>query len=351
MKDNKYLTLIESSILNYSEECKRKFIQQLLKNNIATRNKNDINKIYIKGVPSVDEKIKLCFSKNQEVVRVFEMFEFMKGYKYSFLNKIQNGNNINLTDINLYASDIKNLEINKIGIEKPIFYETEEILLIKFHKMINVIDMEDGMKSDIRYPLLVVIHKKLNLLEFRFDKLTHKKSDDFYEITMGPIISFLMSKLKVEFVTYELGKKMTSLVENNKSDIKEEICSIGYSDDKGIVMKYGKSSTMPFLGELEDLIKNKSNIFDKNKDTQNCRDILEEFIFERKELSSKHFRELTWLNPPYSEDSKDKKKKFMKTKVIFNYKGRNKDLLVYYYSNNNDMERMNYVIKYIDKIK
>lgn len=337
---------------DYSDVAIKRFIKFLIKENIATRNKKDKGKVNVKGL-ELNEKVQLCFGKNRNTIKAFDKFEMLKGFKYSFLYKAYN---INYNDIDKFADNIdsinwNNIDIDKIDInmEKPIYWNMENQLIIKFHKIIDVIDVEDGKQTYIRYPIIVILHKVEELIEIRFDRLTHKRNEQFYELGVDTRISWLHSNLGINMKPYELTENLSYIVENCKEDVKEDICSLGYPGEKGIIVKYGDDNIMPFIGEIEELIKNNNVLFEKNEQTKICKEILETFIFEKKTFADTHYRELTWIKTPFYENNEEEKKKFLRIKVSFNYRGKMKDLITFYNSNNFDMERMNYVIKYMYK--
>ena len=105
---------------------------------------------------------------------------------------------------------------------------------------------------------------------------------------------------------------MAEIVKNYPKDAEEEVCSMGFPGEKGVIVKYGKNRTMPVLGELEELVQNNKEIFGEK-----AKEIIDGFIFEKKVLSSKHYREIRWLNNAYNGNTSDENKKFLKTKIIF----------------------------------
>jgi len=340
--------LITSISIMYSGDVKTQLVRYLIDEDIATRKKSETDRIYIKAL-GIDEKISKCLNNSEQAFKVIEKFEMFKGYKYSILSEIKE---IHLEELKNNAINIEEIIWNDTSdldfFDKPLYYENEDVAILKFHKMIDIIDEENGGKTDVRYPLLAIIHKKLDILEFRFDKIVHKRNDDFSQITMEPRRSWITTKLKAKLTEYPIGNALNKMVDEDKykNDIKEEICSFGYPGEKGVIVKYGNGDVMPFLGELEEIIKEKSSVF-----TKTSLEILENFIFEKKVLSSKHFREIKWIKCPYNGETENDERKYAKTRFIFNYKGRCEDLIIFYNSKYNDMERMNYVIQYIDKVK
>lgn len=335
--------LLDTIMEDYNNVTRSKLIKKLLESDIASKKKKEVDAVYIVSMEQ-KEKFKQCLEKTHNTKKEIELLEINKGYKYSIPYKI---NKVELEKVSDFAINIDTYNWDDFKVEdisKPVYIEDDNICAIKFHKEIDCIDTDTGKKVNIRYPLLVVIHKKNNILEYRFDKIIHKKDDVFYSRTIEGISDF-ESKINLDIVPYELGAALGEIVKNYPKEAKEEVCSMGFPGEKGVIVKYGKNSTMPVLGDLEELVQNNESVF-----TGKVKELIDNFIFEKKVLSSKHFREIKWLNNPYNGKTNDENKLFLKTKIIFNYKGKHRDLIDFHYSNLNDMERMSNVIKFIDKV-
>lgn len=341
-----YKNLLFNTIMeDYNKHLKAKLTKMLLEANISSKRKTDEEKVYVVSLPE-REKFRNCLDKTNDTIKVIELLEINKGYKYSIPFKILN---INLNALDNFAININNYEwvnLNQEDIEKPVYINNDDICAIKYFKIIDIIDSETGKRGLIRYPILIVIHKKLNILEFRFDRIIHKKDEVFYLRSIEAFEDNMKNKLDLKIEPYELGRVLAEIVKNYTGDVKEEVCSMGFPGEKGVVVKYGKNNIMPILGDIEELIEN-----NREKFSEAAIEILNNFVFEKKVLSNKHYREIKWLNNPYNGNTKDENKKFLRTRITFNYKGKYQDLIDFHYSNLNDMERMNNVIKFIDKIK
>lgn len=344
MNIEEYKNILFNTIIDdYNNKIRTKLMKKLLDSDIASKKKDNTEAVYITSV-SQKEKIEECLTKTNSTIKDIELLEIDKGYKYSIPYKI---NSINLDIVKNFALNIDTYNWDNLSdedIARPVYIETDELCAIKFHKIIDCIDSDSGKKVYIRYPLLVVIHKEINILEYRFDRIVHKRDDDFYERTIDGIAVYL-KKLNIDINPYEIGRALGEIVKNHQSEAEELICSMGFPGEKGMVVKYGENRTMPVLGELEEIINANEEHF-----TVKSKEILENFIFEKKVLSSKHYREIKWLNNPYKGKTKDINKQYLKTKIIFNYRGKRRDLIDFHYSNLNDMERMSNVIKFIDQV-
>lgn len=354
MKTDLYNRLMVDTLNNIPNNLKQKVINKVIDKGIGTYNKKEgDNKIDLKKL-SLDERILKCIQEYKNIFKIYDEVELEKGYRYSFMYKY---NNINLDKLNNLAYNLKELdyeeifELEEFNIQKPYYLEDEECIYIKFHKSINEVEIkvkEDGLnKYDRRYPVIVVIHKKYNTLDIRFDKVTHKKDENFYKKSLEIIVPWIKNRLECDLTVFELSKSLLYIVNNCSNQVAEDICSMGFEKDKGVVLNYGESKVMPLIGELEELIKENIDIFNKTEDTKSCKDILEKYIFVKKVLSSKHYRVLRWLNE--ENNLTECVKGDVRAKFIFNYKGIYEDLVHFIDSKNNNMETMNYVIRYIKK--
>lgn len=340
----RYKKLLLNTIMeDYNNVTRSKLIKNLLNSEIASKKKKEVDAVYIVSLAQ-KEKFKQCLERTHNTKKEIELLEINKGYKYSIPYKIHN---VDLEKVSDFAINVNTYNWSDFKVEdicKPVYIEDDNICAIKFHKEIDCIDNDTGRKVIIRYPLLLVIHKKINILEYRFDRIVHKKDDVFYSRTIEGISNFT-SKMKLDITPYELGAALGEIVKNYPTEAKEEVCSMGFPGEKGVIVKYGENSTMPVLGDLEELVQNNKEVFNGK-----VKELLDNFIFEKKVLSSKHYREIKWLNNPYNGNTKDENKLFLKTKIIFNYKRKHRDLIDFHYSNLNDMERMSNVIKFIDTV-
>lgn len=343
-KIERYNKLLLNTIMeDYNNITRSKLIKKLLNSEIASKKKKEADAVYIVSLAQ-KEKFEQCLERTHNTKKEIELLEINKGYKYSIPYKIHN---VDLEKVSDFAINVDNYDWNDFKVEdidKPVYIEDDNICAIKFHKEIDCIDSETGNKVNIRYPLLLVVHKDINILEYRFDRIIHKNDDVFYSRTIEGISNFT-SKMKLDITPYELGPSLGEIVKNYSAEAKEEVCSMGFPGEKGAIVKYGKNGTMPLIGDLEELVQNNEEVF-----SGKVKELLDGFIFEKKVLSSKHYREIKWLNNPYNGKTKDENKLFLKTKIIFNYKGKKQDLIDFHYSNLNDMERMRNVIKFINKV-
>lgn len=344
MNYSQYEQLIISTLKYYITEYQLQLIiNDLVDNKLATYNRKEVeSQVSFKGIVKRTDKIKLCLNSNKDTFKYIEFMEFYKGYRYSVYFKYTNLNEENVKE---FALNVENIDFNNnIQYDIPFYIDKNDLLCIKFHKSISIPCESEQRFVDIRYPTLFIFHRDINILEVRFDRLTYKNDDNFYKITMETCIAVMKSKLKIQIESYDSDSVIKYIVDNKKNEVYESVQHVGMRGDKSAVLKAGKDSVMPFIGDLEKILKNNSEIFNKNQDSKECLNIINHYITQVKRFSDYKMRVLTWLNYDINDRNKD-----IDLKIIFSYKNTDYHLFNYYNPKITKMERMNYVINHIIK--
>lgn len=352
MKYNLYKDLVVNKILHDSPDYMiQDLINLIREEGIGTYSKKEEHKIYIHSIPK-DEKIVKCIEGNLDTLKLFDNIEFNKGYKYSMLFKYTEIDFSMLKEfaINYDDLDYRDFIDSEVDIDRPIYMERESLILIKFHKSISITNMNELRRYDIRYPILLVFHKNISLLEMRFDRLSNSGNDDFYKISINARLTWVKERLKAIVSSYELDTVVKYIVDNKKEEVAELIWSFALAKEKGATLKSGTDKTMPFIGELEDLIKENNEVFMKSEDTKQCLNIINKYLNNVKRFSNARYRILRWIKPCINGENEDDIKP-IDLRIVFNYRDNHRDLINFYESEINDMERMNYVIKYIREVE
>lgn len=290
-------------------------------------------------------------SRTNDTIKCIEDLEYYSPYKYAILFSLNN-----------YSEDLvhKLVESNQIlkfpdandtctdfSVEETVIPTlrtiNEDLICLKFsNKITGYLPTRENNARVVKYTLLVLIHKNLNTLEIRFDKVKgfFKNGDEFFYIkqinfvrewlaknlnieldpvNLPPIIEFIRPKL-----TGDAEVKVTAQAMELATGSKA-ILDTGINDD----------FVLPLLGELKMLLADYTVLFDSNDKTKEIRALIENFIFETEETASLPWISLTWTN--------EVKSKAIKVKFSFNPEY----TLLYYYGNNAEMERMNNVTKYL----
>lgn len=135
-------------------------------------------------------------------------------------------------------------------------------------------------------------------------------------------------------------------------DLSHMINAAKNNDDVKLIAQYMKINTgqyaqlevgnnqeyiLPFIGELKTILLDYQEELEK---VPTLRDTLDQFMFEKEEMSDYPWIEVLWDN--------DIKTRSIHVKFIFNYMNKDYGLIQHYYNNVLvGMERMNYVVDYI----
>ncbi len=347
MQRDNYLEYVRNTLRSYSINPKKKMLEKFIEKNIIVRNAitgnlkiaGEGNNEYLEG--NLDEVLDECLKDSNDALKEFEINEFIKDYKHSVLFESELFNNV--LDKIEKEEIIRGTEEKLLFSEtnKPVFYKDDERIYMKFSKMYSAIHPTLGTEILLKYPIIVVFHKKLALIEFRFDILKRFFLDDndneTYCILVDDIKKYIEEKYNCKLVGVDLDFMITAC--KNSDDIKliAQFMKLSTGGSAQLEVGDNKEYVLPLIGELRDiLIENEADLAQVPK----LKDILEQFMYEKEEMSDYPWIEVLWKN--------DIKTRSIHIKIIFDYMNKGYGLIKHYYSSVLvGMERMNYVVEYI----
>lgn len=352
-----YLDILQSTI----ESTYPKYLQQKVKKMLESRNivspDEDLFTTSGQSVAFQDEDTlvwqlkSVLESKPDDTIKCIEDLEYYNPYKYAVLFSLNNYNEDLVHKLVESDQILKFPEANDtctdFSLDEPVKPTlriiNDSLICLKFsNKITGYLPVRENNVRVIKYTLLILIHKNLNTLEIRLDKIKgfFKNGDEFFytkqinfvrewlvnnlnidldPINLPPVIEFIRPKL-----TGDGEVKVTAQAMDLATGAKA-ILDTGINDD----------FVLPLLGELKMLLADNTVLFDSNEKTKEIKVLIENFIFETEETASLPWISLTWTN--------EVKSKAIKVKFSFNPEY----TLLYYYGNNAEMERMNNVTKYL----
>lgn len=333
---------------------KQKLINEIKGNNVGKYGNKEVDGVVkLTGMADHNERINACIDKNNLTIKLFDLLEIRRGYRYSILYKYYNINFDELKDkisseaINIdseYYNDYEKQNINANNIQ---YHEDEEHFFIKCHKIIYEIDKKTIEKKHLRYPILFVFHKNINLFEVRFDRLSYDADYSFYHTTMNARLLQLKGIFNFEYEYFDIETTIREIVENYRDYVKEIIWSFETAKSKGLTLRVGEDGIMPFIGDLEPLVKSLRNKYNKDNNVEECLNEIEDYIEQTKRFANEKFRILSWLKLKSNGEALDKS---IDLKIIFNYYKKGFALLNVYDNEINDMERIDHVIRFIGEV-
>lgn len=313
----------------------------------------DIDETFVENVHF--EKIQKAVTNNVRCISVIEKMEYELSYKYATLFELNHSlddNVNNLIDkgliINSESEDFTGdlcSNFDNLDRIKPSFKRvSDEVTALKYsHTITGYLRSDGDNKRTIKYPILVLIHKNLNVLEVRLDiiKGHFKNGDEYFYAKEIKIVKDWIEKLfSIELIPLNLQPIIDYISKKESPEVNVTAQAMNLKTGSKAVLDTGVNDEfiLPLLGEFKNLIKENEELFNSNQQTQEILDKLETFIFETEETS-----DLPWISLSWAHQTKSK---ILKVKFSFNYKGQIYDLLQYYGSNA-EMERMNDVTKYL----
>ncbi|MDQ0186940.1 hypothetical protein ACFOST_17850 [Cytobacillus kochii] len=310
----------------------------------------------ISEVPE-EEKLAASIQHRTEAIKFIEEWEFNKHYKYSVIFRYDN---LDMDKINegIEKNDIANfstsgelfdqlvstkrngfgeLEFAKGAI--PTFYETDEFIFLKFSIKYHFNNFQNGHVTKLKYPILVVFFKELNIFEIRFDKIknSYKDKDTLYVDNISMVHGWLRSKLGLNIIIVNLEPRIESICRDANNDVvvHSQCMSLRTGGKATLEVGGNTDNLLPILGELKELMNRNKILFEESKE---IKDLLEDFISDTEETADLPWIALRWTNQI--------KAKEIIVKFQHRYMGTNYSLLQYFGSQT-QVERMNYVTKYL----
>ena len=355
MNLEKYKQIIKDTVyLDFPNYLKQKLINYIKDNKVGKYGTKECEGIVLlTGLKDHNERINLCLDRNNLTLKLFDLLEVKKGYRYSIVYKYNDIDFCELQkEINKVATNINSEYYNNYGDnidgDEIQYLENNDYLFIKFHKYLNELDKKSVSKKYLRCPILFVFHKNINLFEVRFDRLAFDGDYSFYYRTIEARLAQLQSIYKFQYEYFDMENTIREIVNNHKAFVKEIIWSFETAKSKGLTLRVGEDGIMPFLGDLEALVKELRKKYNGN-DVVECLNERESYMNKTKRFANEKFRILSWVK--YIENGNTiSLDKTIDLKIIFNYNNKKHSLLNIYDIEINDMERINHVVKFIGKI-
>ncbi|AJA42687.1 hypothetical protein phiCTC2A_64 (endogenous virus) [Clostridium phage phiCTC2A] len=334
-----YKNLINNTIEYYLPEYNlQQIINNLTKQKIASYKEKE-NSVLINTSESKSQRIKKCIDNNSDTFYIIENMLINKAYRYAIYYKCDN---FNLNDNIENYIDIESLKCEKFNLieefDKPIFVQTDDYIAFKFCKSINPFIIKLDQTKDVFYSTLWVYHKKMKILEHRFDMIGFKSDDTFYETTFKPQLYKICTDFNCTINEFRTSKIIKCIVQNKKDEVNEISQCMGLKADSLAKLKAGKTLVMPFIGDLEIIMEESKELFDKTNETKLIKKMLEKYINNIKENAKYKSRLLSWCKGEYNS---------LCVNILFSYRDKNYDLFNFQDPKKINMELMNYAIEYI----
>ncbi|MGG7077394.1 hypothetical protein [Clostridium sardiniense] len=347
----RYIEVLKSNIkYNFSQREVKIILDDLKNNNLITYNKKCLEEnktiIYIENSLDCKERLLYALEKSNKVVERIEDYLINKVYRYSIYFKCEDfkkKKEVLKSEEDNYVvfDDIgDSIEKEEFDSRKIVIKENEDVILFRFLIEIEISVHQIKGYPKVYYPTLWIYHKKLKVLEYRFDSIGAENDDDFYDSRMNGQHAKLTKSYDAKIKEYRLAQKIKQIVEE-VNEVKETAQSMGLKQNSLAKLKVGTNNVMPLIGDLEEFICDYDALFNANNETEKIKEQLEKFIGGIKRNAKYKARTLTWY---------EKDKSILDIQVLFDYKGKSYDLLNFQNPKKINGSMMNYAINYITKI-
>lgn len=351
MKKETYLKFIKYTLSTYNKVNKKELLKKY-KNANLVKKKEEHPTLFDDGLVDIDysnleDTLFQCIEKSDEAAKIYEIFQFTKSYKYSVLFK-----SIDFDKLIKSMDSINNYEYKKEGaklfdeLSNPEKMEIDDRIIVRFNKKYEAVHPQTTDELLLHYPVIVVLHKNVNIVEFRFDAIKRlfvegTRDQTIYVNLIQEIISFFHENNLGELIPLDLE----FMIEITKND---EIKNIKLLSQYMFMKNGGKAQLtvgnneeyiLPIIGELKNIMNELEDELSKNI---KIKDALEQFIYEKEETTDYPWIEVLFLDP---EGIKTRNNH---VKFTFNYMNKKYCLITYYYNDTLvEMERMNNVTQFI----
>lgn len=349
MNRDNYLSYVLGTVEKASQKTKKQLKELLLKKGIAYDENEQLeigdkhDKIDISNY-DLTNQVKRCLSSSDDAINAFEEWEFVKDYKYSVIFEANDFSKVQEYVVHsIEAEGIENdyLSVTEKTFKDPVKMICDGMTILKYSIGFSAIDPASAEEVLLKYPFIVVAHEEQKLVEFRFDGLPSlfrigSQAQNFFSELIDNMLKVLdRNGCKLEPLDLSFMKN-----QNEKDDkVKLVAQSMKLTDGGNAELQVGDNQdyVMPFMGELKAILADHKEDFDK---VPKIKERLEQFIYEKDELSDYPWFEIVWDN--------EIKTRRIHVKFIVQYNNKEYCLIQHYFSNVLiGMERMNYVTQYI----
>lgn len=341
-----YKEIVKETVLNeYPTYYQDKILRMLKEEKLVFNDKRSVNKLNLLDITSYNktyDKMRCVIDKLDKAVKKIEWFEFNRAYRYSVIFKINNYSDNMLDElfekkwIKIFSEDISERDVVKTSAYAPTCLIEE--IKTKFKFSFELANKSEPYKS-IKYTVLAIIHKDINILEIRLDTASYnyRDSEVFYKEKIKSVKSWFYGAFKDEITIENID--LEPVVKYMKLEKFDEVTIVALKMRRDGMVAYLDSASneelmIPILGELKDLLNKEEDKFNKNKYTKEIKIMLDNFILKVEEMSELPQVSILW----------DKKK----VKVTLTHEYNKEKYSLFRYSDElGEEEMMDYVTKYI----
>lgn len=353
MKKETYLNYIKYTLSTYNKVSKKELLKKYKAANLVKKKDTQLA-LFDNGLVDIDysnleDTLFQCVEKNDIALEIYERFQFMKSYKYAVLFESTDFSKFIEISKNIQEYQFKDTDIKLFDdISSPEKMEIEDLIIIRFNKKYEAVHPQTAEELLLHYPVIVVLHKDVQIVEFRFDAIKRlfiegTRDQSLYTKLIDDIIEYFYRKYSLTLKALNL-EFMIDITKNDKIDNIKLLSQYMFLKNGGkaqLTVGNNEEYILPIIGELKNIM---NELKDELSQNIKIKDALEQFIYEKEETTDYPWIEVLFL------DSEGIKTRNNHVKFTFNYMNKKYSLITYYYNDTLvEMERMNDVTRFVGK--
>lgn len=350
MTTENYIKYLVGTACEYPQKNKRHLKNMFVDAKIATTGEQifiapDVDSFVDIANKELNDQVKSCLANSEDARLLFEKWEFEKDYKYSTLFECSDMDRLYEKARLCDKRDEKLNEASRSsnGFDNPLCWEIDNYIFFKFSIYFSAVDPLNGQELLLKYPILIVVHREEEIIEFRFDTLRHlflseRQIQTFYCDLVDRLLTFSKQYLEVDLtpLNVEFLHKI-----HPGATLMSKYMMLPSGGNAHLDVGKNENYILPIIGELKEILDEHKIELDMQP---SLKEALDQFMYENDEMSECPWIEIMWEN--------EIKVRSIKVKFVFNYKNHPYCLLQHYFNSVLvGMERMNHVVRYIRQHK
>ena len=183
MNKNDYISYLIGEISKYNFKSQKHILEIFQQNDIVINDQqptfDNFNCIDVINEMKICQKIEKIFSESDKAIMLFEKWEFEKDYKYSSLFCTDSFSSI-LSTIEQSIQEVCERDYLFEFLDPsaaPIIMDSENRTFLKINFKFENYNFYDGEEELTKYPVIIVFHKKEEIIEVRFDSIFRDTKD------------------------------------------------------------------------------------------------------------------------------------------------------------------------------
>ncbi|MDQ7094239.1 hypothetical protein REC12_11625 [Desulfosporosinus sp. PR] len=305
---------------------------------------------------TIEASLSKSLEEHQEAIKFIEEWEFIRPYKHAVLfiySGFNQGALERLKTVGEIIPFVADPEVFDVLLaidpdsvaaprfQTPTFFEDDSKLYFKFNLKYKGYLPGTNTQTKLKYPILIVIHKDMPVLEVRFDRINtyYKDGETFYRDKIKLATTWAEVNLALNLENFNLQPILDYVDRSELPDLTVSAKRMDLKKGGKVTLESNKDYVLPLLGELKELMKEHEDEFIKSPVINQ---LLIDFITNTEETSDLPWMSLCWKNKVKTKD--------VIVKFQHNYY-KEEYTLLQYTGVLKELERMDNVTKHLIELK